>query len=171
MIKFALFLFVFCIGLTSHAEVLRKSDTGFNLLITADVPQSSADVYDQFVRIDEWWDKNHSYFGADGKFSLQVKAGGCFCEVNGPNEVLHMLVSFVHPGLEIRMVGGLGPLQMLGVHGGMSWAFADLPEGGTRITQIYNVTGYMDGGLGQLAEIVDKVQTGQLNALVAQLNK
>ena len=42
---------------------------------------------------------------------------------------------------------------------------------GTCITQIYNVTGYMEGGLGQLADIVDKVQTGQLNALVAQLNK
>ena len=80
-----------------------------------------------------------------------------------------MLVTYVQPGREIRMVGGLGPLQMMGVHGGMRWTFEALPAGGTRITQTYNVTGYAQGGLGRLADIVNAVQTGQHDALVSKL--
>lgn len=158
------------VALPASAEVLRQGDSGFNLLITAEVPRTATEAYDQFVRIGEWWDANHSYFGKGSNFTLEAKAGGCFCEVSESGEVLHMLVTFVRPGQEIRMVGGLGPLQMLGAHGGMSWSFEDLPEGGSRITHTYNVTGYMDGGLGQLAEVVDRVQTGQVNALAEKLS-
>ena len=42
-----------------------------------------------------------------------------------------MRVSFVDPGVEVRMLGGLGPLQMMGLHGAMSWRFEPRQDGGT----------------------------------------
>ena len=117
----------------------------------------------------EWWVKGHTWYGDANNLVLDAKAGGCFCEISGDNQVMHMLVTFVKPGEEVKMVGGLGPLQMMGIHGSMSWRFEAM-DGGTRITQTYNVTGYAPGGLSDLADIVDAVQTGQLNALIAKLS-
>ena len=163
---------ILCLLLVSAAtmaEVVSKSPTGFSLKITGEAPVTPAAAYDQFVQIGEWWTESHTYYGDGGNLSLEPKAGGCFCERAGNNEVMHMLITYIKPGEEIRMTGGLGPLQMMGVHGGMSWSFSALDNGNTLITQTYNVTGYSEGGLGQLADIVDQVQTGQLNALVSKL--
>lgn len=151
------------------ADVTSKGETGFNLKITAEVPVRPKQAYDQFIRVGEWWTKSHTWYGDSANLSIEPRAGGCFCEISGENEVLHMLVTFVQPGVELKMVGGLGPLQMMGVHGGMSWRFEDI-DTGTRIVQSYNVTGYAPGGLSDLAEIVDAVQTGQMNALVNKLS-
>ena len=150
------------------AEVVAAGETGFNLKITGEVSVTPQEAYDQFVRVNEWWVESHSWFGSRRNFRLETKAGGCFCELKGEQQVLHMLVTFVNPGAEIKMVGGLGPLQMMGLHGGMSWRFEPMEEGrGTRIVQTYQVTGWTPGGLTDLAGIVDAVQTSQLNALVA----
>ena len=54
------------------------------------------------------------------------------------------------------MIGRLAPLQMMGIHGGMSWQFGPISDG-TRIIQTYNVTGYAPGGLTDLADIIDSV--------------
>ena len=151
------------------AEVVSKADTGFNLKMTAEVPVSPSVAYQQFLNVDQWWVANHTWHGSAENLSIEPKAGGCFCEISGDNEVLHMLVTFVKPNAEIKMVGGLGPLQMMGIHGGMSWRFEALDNGHTRIIQTYNVTGYAPGGLSDIADIVDAVQTGQLNALAARL--
>ncbi|MFT7219784.1 MAG: hypothetical protein ACI8Z1_001401 [Candidatus Azotimanducaceae bacterium] len=85
------------------------------------------------------------------------------------NKVLHMLVTFIKPNEEIKMVGGLGPLQMMGIHGGVSWRFEPVANG-TLITQSYNVTRYAPGGLSDISDIIDTVQTKQLNALVVHLS-
>jgi hypothetical protein len=154
---------------TTNAEVTSKSDNGFNLRISGEVPVGRARAYEQFLAIGNWWNASHTYFGDASGLYLEPRAGGCFCEKSGDREVLHMLVTQVRPGEEIRMVGGLGPLQMMGINGGMSWTFDAVDDSTTRITQTYNVSGYMEGGLGQLADVVDGVQTGQLNALVASL--
>ncbi len=154
-----------------RAEVIAKGENGFNLKIIGEVDASPGQAYEQFLRVDEWWVANHSWFGRRENFSLDARAGGCFCEIQGEQQVLHMLVTFVNPGAEIKMVGGLGPLQMMGLHGGMSWRFEALEDGqGTRIVQTYNVSGWAPGGLLDLAEIVDAVQTSQLNALIARLD-
>ena len=162
-------LLLLCLGTTSHADVTSKAATGFNLTITADVPVDADTAYNQFINVGDWWVASHTYSGRAENLSIEPRAGGCFCERDGDQEVLHMLVPYVQPGREIRMVGGLGPLQMMGVHGGMRWTFEALPEGGTRITQTYNVTGYAQGGLDRLADIVHAVQTGQHDALVSKL--
>ncbi len=153
----------------AQAEVIARGENGFNLVIEAQTAASPLDAYNQFVRIDEWWDANHSYFGQARNFSLDPRAGGCFCEKSGTSEVLHMLVTYVKPGEEVRMVGGLGPLQMMGLSGGMSWRFVPLPSGGTKIIQTYNVSGFLPGGADQIADVVNTVQTGQQSALIKAL--
>lgn len=161
---------LFLLSTSVLGEVVAKGETGFNLKITGEVGISPQEAYEQFIRVDEWWVESHSWFGSRKNFSLEAKAGGCFCEINGEQQVLHMMVTFVNPGEEIKMVGGLGPLQMMGLHGGMSWRFEALEDNnGTRIVQTYNVSGWAPGGLLDLADIVDAVQTSQLNALIKQI--
>jgi len=98
-----------------------------------------------------------------------VAAGGCFCEVDGEKSALHMIVSYVDPGKEMRMLGGLGPLAGLALHGAMSWRFEPLGSGGTRIIHTYRVAGYLPDGLDSLAPVVDAVQTNQVARLARAL--
>ena len=169
MTKWVFSTALFLLSAAALADVISKGDTGFTLVITGEVKTTPVEAYDQFIRIEEWWLKGHTWYGKSENLSIEPRAGGCFCEISGDNQVLHMLVSYVQPGVELKMVGGLGSLQMMGVHGGMSWRFEPMADG-TRIIQPYNVTGYAPGGLKDVADIVDSIQTSQLNALVNKLS-
>lgn len=164
-----LILLAFFLPTISLADVVNKGEAGFNLRITGNVNTTPAEAFAQFIQIGEWWVKSHTWFGNADNLSIDARPGGCFCEKSGDREALHMLVTYVDPGQELKMVGGLGPLQMMGLQGGMSWRF-EATDTGTRITQTYNVSGYAPGGLSDIADIVDAVQTQQLNALVNKLN-
>lgn len=168
MTKLACSLILWLSATCIHAEVTSKGETGFKLEIIGEVAVTPNEAYEQFINIGQWWLKSHTWYGDSSNLRIDPRAGGCFCEISGDNEVLHMLVTFVKPGSELKMVGGLGPLQMMGLHGGMSWRFEKI-ESGTQIIQTYNVTGYAPGGLSDLADIVDNVQTNQLNALIEKI--
>jgi len=127
------------------------------------------EVYQQFLKINEWWDGDHSWFGSATNFYIEPRVGGCFCEVDGDKQAQHMIVTFIEPNKEIRMLGGLGPLQMMGVSGAMSWAFSVDKSGATQITHRYTVSGYHKDGLDKLAPIVDSVQGSQVARLVEKL--
>jgi len=92
--------------------------------------------------------------GGDGRFH---PSGG---------SVRHMQVVFADPGKQLRLSGGLGPLQAMGVAGSMSFVLIAQGEG-TRLMYRYEVGGYTTGGLAALAGPVDQVQLGQLNRLKA----
>lgn len=155
----------------SEAEVQYATDAGFYLEVSRDVSASPEDAYAQFLRIGEWWNSDHTWFGDARNLSIDAEAGGCFCEREGDKSALHMLVTFVDPGKAVHLVGGLGPLQGLALHGAMVWQFEPLPDGGTRINHSYRVIGYYPQGLDGLARVVDQVQTGQLERLQAKLGK
>ena len=155
----------------SNAAVLNSSINGFVIESRVKVDSVPERSYQQFLRINEWWDAEHSWFGSADNFSILPQVGGCFCEIDGERQVEHMRILFIEPNKEIRMLGGLGPLQMMGVHGAMSWKFLPMKNGGTEIVQRYAVTGYLDGGLDKLAEVVDRVQTSQLLRLSNKLSK
>jgi len=152
------------------AEVLSSSANGFTIQIERQVAAEPATAYQQFIKVGDWWNADHTYYGQSANLTLDARAGGCLCEIDGDKQVLHMTVSYVEPGKEVRMIGGLGPLQMMGVHGGMSWQFVPVGKSETKIIHRYQVTGFMDGGLDKLAPIVDKVQTLQVELLVTKLN-
>ena len=162
-------LFLFCIS--TEAKVVSSAANGFAIKIERIVKSTPEEAYQQFLNVGDWWNSDHTWFGDASKLYIKPKVNGCFCEIDGTNEALHMTVSYVKPNEEIRMIGGLGPLQMLGIHGGMSWKFEEADNKQTKITFSYQVTGYMDGGLDKLAPIVNKVQSIQLDGLAAKLNK
>jgi len=79
-----------------------------------------------------------------------------------------MQVVFVDPPRLLRMIGGLGPLQGMGLSGVLEWRMTAV-EGGTRITLWYRAGGYAPDDLGKLAAVVDGVQALQLGGLADYL--
>ena len=77
-----------------------------------------------------------------------------------------MTVTFVNPGVILRLSGGLGPLGLMGVSGNMTWEFED-SENGTIVTLNYAVGGYLPAGLDSIAEAVDVVLVEQMTSLKA----
>lgn len=154
----------------AHAEVVASSDTGFLLHQQVTVSVKPSVAYRQFLRVGQWWDSNHTWFGKAQGLYIQPRVGGCFCERQGQRQALHMTVTYVDPGHALKMVGGLGPLQMMGVNGGMAWTFTPTTDG-TRIALDYQASGFTPGGLQKLAAVVDKVQGQQLARLAARLKQ
>ncbi|MEQ8487007.1 MAG: hypothetical protein RIB46_21800 [Pseudomonadales bacterium] len=123
------------------------------------------------VEVASWWDATHSYSGDAANFSLTPEPGGCFCErLPGGGGVEHMRVVFAQPGRLLRLEGGLGPLQGMGVSGAMDFALEPAGEDRTRLRYRYAVSGFAPGGLEALAMPVDQVQLGQLQRLAAHLS-
>lgn len=155
---------------SSHAEVVGSDKHGFELKIEREVNVSRSIAYQQFLNVGQWWSPDHTWFGKAKNLSITPEVGGCFCEISNQKQAMHMTVSFVNPDNEIKMIGGLGPLQMMGINGGMSWKFTSLDDKRSLITFHYQVSGYISGGLNKLAPIVDQVQSLQLNRLASLLN-
>jgi uncharacterized protein YndB with AHSA1/START domain len=156
---------------SARAEVIEKAPEGFFLSISTQIDAPVAAVYQQFLNIDQWWDAEHSWFGSDTHFSIEPRAGGCFCETFADKSALHMIVSFVDPKREIRLIGGLGPLQGMALHGAMTFRFEPLADQSTRVVHEYRVQGYAADGLESLAPVVDAVQTQQIKRLAARFKK
>jgi len=149
--------------------VIDKAASGFSLEITELTGATPAAAYQQFLKVSDWWLADHTWFGKSENLSIEPKAGGCLCEIDGDRQVMHLQVALVLPDSEIQFLGGLGPLQSMGVYGAMTWKFTPDPKG-SKITLTYHVTGFTPAGLDHLAAVVDKVLHDQVNALVAKLS-
>jgi hypothetical protein len=146
----------------SSADVLSSSESGFALRNDALIAAKPPQVYASLLQIGSWWDSAHTYSGDSRNMSLDARAGGCFCErLADQGSVQHMTLVFAAPGKELRMSGGLGPLQVLGVAGSLIWKLA-ADGNGSRLELTYSVGGYRAGGLGELAAPVDAVLRAQL---------
>jgi hypothetical protein len=82
-----------------------------------------------------------------------------------------MLVTFVDPGQRLRMTGGLGPLQGMGLHGALEFRFTPAEGGGTTITMFYRAGGYTPDDLSKFAPVVDSVQALQIGGLATYLRE
>ena len=169
MKKITILLIIFSNSL--FAEVLSSSKNGFSIQIEVIANTSQKRAYKQFLKVGQWWNSEHTWFGESKYLKISPTVGGCFCEKNGNKQATHMTVSYVNPNNEIRMTGGLGPLQAMGLHGGMTWKFDEIEPNKTKITHTYNVSGYSKDGLTALAPIVDSVQKIQVNSLAKLLNQ
>jgi hypothetical protein len=158
-----LWLFLAAVSLPAQAEVLAASAAGFSLKISTHTRADQELAYQAFTRVGQWWHPDHTYSGDAANLSLEMKPGGAFLErTGGGGFVKHLELVYTNPGSEIRLLGGLGPLQAMGLHGAMTVQFEGAERGGTRVTMLYNVSGFVDGGLQQLAPIVDRVQREQM---------
>jgi hypothetical protein len=158
------------LALPAHAAVKDSSAAGFTLENAQDVPASVQDTWDALVDdVGKWWPADHTWWGDASDLSIQARAGGCFCERDGARQARHMTVAFVDPGRTLRLVGGLGPLQGMGLDGALEFRLAANDAGGTRITMWYRAGGYTPDDLSKLAPVVDQVMAAQLGGLARLL--
>lgn len=150
------------------AEVLDSTEDGFTIENRQTVATAPTTAWQVLVAdVDRWWPKDHSWWGAAARLSIDPRAGGCFCEVAADGrQALHMTVSFVDPGKTLRLLGGLGPLQGMGLQGTMEFQLEPASDdAGTVIVLRYRVGGYGPEDLRTLAPVVDRVQAAQLGGL------
>jgi uncharacterized protein YndB with AHSA1/START domain len=147
------------------AAVLDAGDGGFRTRNEALIAAPPAAVWAALIEPARWWNPQHSWSGQSSNFSLEPRAGGCFCErLPDGGSVEHQRVVFVSPNRMLRLAGGLGPLQAEAVAAVLSWELK--AEGdGTRLTQRYTVGGRVDGGLAGWSAPVDGVLAEQLERL------
>jgi hypothetical protein len=156
---------------TARAEVKDATASGFTLENSQVVPVDAGTAWRALVDdVGKWWPKDHTWWGDAANLSIDATAGGCFCERNGAQQAQHMTVVFVDPGQTLRMTGGLGPLQGMGLHGALEFRFAPV-EGGTKITLWYRAGGYTPDDLSKFVAVVDRVQAQQLGGLADHLRQ
>jgi hypothetical protein len=148
------------------ADTSAVSPSGFVVTHRKEVLATPQQVFEAIGRIDRWWNGAHSYSGQASNLSLDLNAGGCFCERWDGGSVLHATVVYVAKGSAVRLVGGLGPLQALPVNAVLTFG-TGVVDGKTMLNVTYRVAGNAEAGLDKLAGPVDGVigeATGRLIA-------
>jgi uncharacterized protein YndB with AHSA1/START domain len=150
------------------AAVDGVGDNGFALSEIMHVAAPPARVYDAFIVPSHWWSAVHSYSHDAANFTVDARAGGCWCEtVPGGGSVQHMTVVMVMPGKAIRFTGALGPFQEWGVSAALTVTFKPAPDGGTDLLATYNMGGYSKDGFAGGAQAADHVLGEQFARLKA----
>lgn len=161
----ALILAVSFCRISAQAEVNASSDCGFQLSASRTTDASPEIAYKALLQVDQWWNPEHTYTLDASNLAMDLDRR-CFCE-RLPKEgfVRHMEIVYHSPGSMLRLIGGLGPLQELGIHGALT---VKLKKAGkkTIIEWTYNASGYLPGGMKPLAPVVDRVQVEQLERLI-----
>lgn len=155
------------------AEVKDANPDGFTLENAGWVPADADTVWKSLVdEVGLWWPADHTWGGDATKLSIEPRAGGCFCEIDGARQAEHLRVVYVEPGKLLRMSGGLGPLQGMGLHGVLEFRLTPAQQDGrdgARIVLFYRAGGYGPEDLAAFAPVVDKVQAQQLGGLLTRL--
>lgn len=164
-------VFLGLLSLNSKAEVQFIAETGFIVENKIEVDSNVATTWQAFVEeVDNWWPKDHSWWLDEGTFSIEPVAGGCFCETAADGRSAeHLHIAFVDPQKNIRMTGGLGPLQGMGMFGALDFVFQETATG-TEVTMTYRVNGINPDCFEQLAPVVDAVQGLQIGGLKSFLD-
>ena len=149
----------------ASAEVKSVTPNGFEVATAATIGASPDRVYAALGEVGHWWDPSHTFSRDAANLSIELRAGGCFCErLKDGGSVQHLQVVYAAPGQGLRLRGALGPLQTEGVDGALSWTLKP-GEGGTSVSLSYVLGGYMRGGMEQWAPRVDRVLDEQLQRL------
>lgn len=151
----------------ADGDVIGSAAHGFRIEIKIEISGSRQQVYDGFVeRIGQWWEPGHTYSGDSSNLYIEAEKKGWFGErLPDGGFVQHLRVVYVQPGAAIRLTGGLGPLQEMGVDGALTISLKENAEGQTELTLIYNVSGYDPEGLDRIAGPVDQVLIEQMHRL------
>lgn len=153
-------------GPRAQADVKDATPSGFTVENAITVAVDAKTAWRALVEdVDRWWPADHTWWGAEGQLSIEPRAGGCFCERHGEQQALHMLVTFVDPARLLRLTGGLGPLQGMGLHGALEFRLKAADGSGTTITMFYRAGGYTPDDLSKFAPVVDAVQALQIGGL------
>jgi uncharacterized protein YndB with AHSA1/START domain len=149
----------------ASAEVKSVTANGFEVVSTATVGAPPNRVYAALGEIGRWWSPSHTFSRNAVNLTIELRAGGCFCEkLKDGGSVQHLQVVYAAPGAALRLRGALGPLQAEGVDGALTWTLKPA-GGGTGVTLSYVVGGYIRGGIEPWAPKVDRVLDEQLQRL------
>ena len=161
----AVVVLVLAVAGTASAEVKSVTANGFEVATTGTIAATADRVYAALGEVGHWWDPSHTFSRDAANLSIELRAGGCFCErLKDGGSVQHLQVVYAAPGQGLRLRGALGPLESEGVDGTLSWMLKP-GEGGTTVTLSYVVGGYIRSGMEQWAPRVDRVLDEQLQRL------
>ncbi|HNR84145.1 SRPBCC domain-containing protein [Ottowia sp.] len=150
--------------LAAQAELSQVSAQGFVASFRDEVKASPDAVWQAIVQLPRWWNGSHTYSGKADNLSLDLRAGGCWCERWDGGAVQHAQVVLVMPGRLLRLHGGLGPLQDLPVQGVLNLGIGQ-QDGKTVLRLHYRVGGPADAALDKLAGPVNGVLAEQFQRL------
>ena len=146
----------------ASAEVLNAGDHGFEVQNSVNLVVPQAQAFAAFGQVGQWWNNEHTYSGDAKRMSLQMRAGGCFCEpLEDGGGIEHMRVTYVQPGERIVLTGSLGPLLFEATAGVMDVKVERI-AGGSKVTMNYRAAGFAKGGAAAMAPLVDQVLAEQL---------
>lgn len=152
----------------ARAEVASASPGAFLITAETEVAATPDRAWRALTRLPRWWSPAHTYSGDARRLSFEPRAGGCWCERWGDGqsaEHARVVLAMEHEGVRtLRAVGGLGPLQALGVAGVLTFTVAPHASG-AKITMNYRVSGDPGLNLDQLAPLVDQVLMEQFGRL------
>jgi len=154
------------VPLCAGAEV--KSATAESMLIEHrfTIAAPPARVWETLLHPERWWPADHSWSGKRENFSIDLVAGGCFCERWDGNEVEHGRIVMLMPGKLLRFDAALGPLQELAISGVITVALEE-KDGTTAMLVTHRVSGDATHKLDAFAPIVDQVNGQQFGNLAA----
>ena len=143
----------------AEAAVESSSPSGFSIRHELVLEASPEVAWKAIARPGEWWPKDHTWSGDASKLSLELTAGGCFCErwAATGGSAMHARVLIVRERELLRMDAPLGPLQELGVSAVLSVSLAADGDQRTRAIVTFRVSGDPSHGLDKLAPVVDRV--------------
>lgn len=147
------------------AAVGNVTPSGFLITLKSEVKSPPGKVFAALRQVGQWWNGDHTYSGSAAAMSLDMRAGGCFCERWNQNSIEHARVIYVAQDKALRMEGSLGPLQEMAVNGILNFSLAPAGDG-TALVFTYRVRGPADAALDKLAAIVDRVMAEQVSRLV-----
>lgn len=166
IVWFALLLYPAVVASPGYGEVVAVGENGIQIRIVRQASPDPAQVYDKVVHeIGSWWSSDHTWSGDASNLSIDLRRAAMVEALSDGGFCRHMEVVFHQPGSTLRMTGGLGPLQEMGLNGTMTIK-TTAKDDKTEIELIYNVSGFSPGGFEQIAPLVDGVLAQQLDRLV-----
>ena len=162
-VGFVAMVAVLCVQADDFAKLAEKSPAGFQIQITRKLDCDSKEAYKRFVDdFSKWYDASHSYSQEAKNLSIDLQRH-CMLEVLPDGGfVRHMDVVFHQPGKTLRMTGGLGPLQGMGVSGALTYSFIN-DGSGSKLNVVYNVAGAEFLKLDRIADPVKEVLSMQMD--------
>jgi uncharacterized protein YndB with AHSA1/START domain len=158
-LSLGLALLALCGAVPVQAEVKSASDYGFEIAHKSVIKATPQQVYAMLGKPARWW-------SSAANLSMSLKVGACFCEAipKGKGGVEHARIIYAQPGEMLRLSGGFGPLQSEGASGALTFALKPV-DGGTEVSMIYVIGGYLRFGPRTIAPAVDRVMGEQLAGL------
>ena len=66
----------------ARAEVVEATPAGLQVKAVAEIAAPADKVWAALSQVGSWWNSKHSWSGDARNLTLELKAGGCFCETN-----------------------------------------------------------------------------------------